>query len=335
MGKNKAPQEMAIKVVYTVDVRMEMLDPFMEMMNEIVTETRKETLNLKYELIENPTSITAWKVEGCWTNRAGLKQHKKTRHFAQWTQFMVSNGFAEYDVDETEFDYKGAGPATAPVVETREEVYERGTNQFGGINESVIIQSEVDTTVDDVIPAELENALYSPEEKAWNKRVMRWVQANRSVYLKIKTVQFSLSLLLLGISIILFFKWRHTKPDFLDFTINNMIIMLLSFDCAVYLTDYVMVIKRWRFFITLRHILSCISLAIATMIFMDFAEEEWKSDGVVAFDFHNAMEAWILGIILYMLQSYLVFCVLNMVISFQIKEMEKQDARVRKVRLSN
>ena len=122
----------------------------------------------------------------------------------------------------------------------------------------------------DAINAETDNLLNNPESKLWYKRVMRWTNENRRAYLMIKTLQTLVSVVLLTITALCYKSWKETKPDHETMHIIRVVMLLHSFDLLTYMADFLMVIKRFKFFISLRFILCCVSFTLGIMIQYSF-----------------------------------------------------------------
>ena len=86
----------------------------------------------------------------------------------------------------------------------------------------------------------------------------------------IKTIQLFLCILLLGITVYLFNKWKKEDQSVELMRIVKLLISMHFFDLATFLIDMVMVLKRWRFMIAMRFILSSISFAIGIVIQVAF-----------------------------------------------------------------
>mmetsp|Transcript_13193 Transcript_13193/g.22371 ORF Transcript_13193/g.22371 Transcript_13193/m.22371 type:complete len:106 (+) Transcript_13193:232-549(+) len=99
---------------------------------------------------------------------------------------------------------------------------------------------------------------------------MKWTQQNRKAYLVIKLIQLTLSLLLFGTTFLLYRSWKHKVPDNELMLSIKFIICMLSADIATFLIDMVMVLKRWRLFITLRFIGCALSFTLGVMVQVDF-----------------------------------------------------------------
>lgn len=115
------------------------------------------------------------------------------------------------------------------------------------------------------------------EEKQWYKRVMRWTNNNKRGYLALKSIQMGISLLLFGLSCLFYFNYWKTndREDVMLVTIR-LIIALLAFDIGTFLCDYIMVIRRWAFIISLRYIICSISITLAAMVFMNIIGEKYS-----------------------------------------------------------
>jgi hypothetical protein len=96
---------------------------------------------------------------------------------------------------------------------------------------------------------------------------MKWTDQNRSAYLRVKSLQTCVSLLLLGVTYILYhFRWMRHSPD--DPLVNciRLLMMLLIGDLTTFLCDFIMVLRRNKFFISLRHIACCVSFTLGVMV---------------------------------------------------------------------
>ena len=137
------------------------------------------------------------------------------------------------------------------------------------------------------------------KEKQWYKRVMKWTSKNMRGYLTLKSIQMCVSMFLFGVSLVLFFKyWRTDDPDSHLVVTMRLILGMLAVDIATFLCDFIMVLKRWAFFISLRFIICSVSVTLSTIIMIHFFSEKFQ-DGTVQLDFKSGMELWICFIMLY------------------------------------
>ena len=102
--------------------------------------------------------------------------------------------------------------------------------------------------------------------------------------------------------------------------------VLLLCDLLTFLCDFIMVLKRNWFFISLRYITSSVSFTLGVMIQIDFALTTYNG-GDVSLDFKSSIQAWIFGIMVYIYQCYIVWGVINILMYNQIVE---EDARRKK-----
>ena len=173
-------------------------------------------------------------------------------------------------------------------------------------------------------PTEIESDLMG-DEKMWYKRVMKWTKQNRRGYLTIKSIQTGISLLLFGICLILYFNyWKKSFPDDPLMVTMRLIIAMLAVDIATFLCDFIMILKRWAFFISLRFIFCSASVTLSAIVLVHFFSEEYKNNEIEV-KFSRKVELWISFIILYIFQSYIVWGILNVFMYFQILEMEKHE----------
>ena len=95
---------------------------------------------------------------------------------------------------------------------------------------------------------------------------MKWTVENRRSYGLLKSLQICISLLLIGITLILYLmKWKKTIPDDHHMVTARFAMGILGCDILVYLCDFFMIIKRWKFFIGLRYIVGTASFSLALM----------------------------------------------------------------------
>lgn len=130
-------------------------------------------------------------------------------------------------------------------------------------------ESEADN--EDIIDEEMDKQLMDPESRKWYKRVMRWTKQNRRAYCIVKLFQILVCLSMLGITVAYFVYWKQHKNDINDLMI--IIKLLLSmhvFDLLVFLTDLIMVCKRWRTMIALRFILSSVAFSLGVVVQVHF-----------------------------------------------------------------
>jgi len=119
---------------------------------------------------------------------------------------------------------------------------------------------------DELMSSELESQLMDKESKEWYKRVMRWTTDNKRAYLWVKVIQTLFSLLMLAVTGYFYTRWQKTRPDDPIMPAARLMLIMHTFDLVIYLCDFIMVLKRWRFFITLRFILACIAFTLGLMI---------------------------------------------------------------------
>ena len=140
-------------------------------------------------------------------------------------------------------------------------------------------------------------------------------------------MQTCISLLFLGITLILYhFRWMKSSPDDALISCIRLIMVLLLCDLLTFLCDFIMVLKRNWFFISLRYITSSVSFTLGLMIQIDFALTTYNG-GDVSLDFKSSIQAWIFGIMVYIYQCYIVWGVINILMYNQIVE---EDARRKK-----
>jgi len=113
---------------------------------------------------------------------------------------------------------------------------------------------------------EVSDEIMDKETVKWYKKVMKWTQQNRNAYLLIKGIQLMTSWILIATTFMLYKDWQGKVPDHEMMAGMKLIFAMLVFDILTFLVDFVMVIKRWRFFINMRHILCCIAFTLGIMI---------------------------------------------------------------------
>ena len=146
---------------------------------------------------------------------------------------------------------------------------------------------------------------------------MRWTSNNKKAYLWIKSVQTVLSLIFLAVTIYLLTKWQGTKPNHgMMFAVRGCLV-IHTFDLMTYFCDYVMIIKRWKFFIAARHILCCISVTMGIIVQIWYVEHVMiaSTDALLVQLEDNVMKL-LTGTILYIYQTYVIWAILNLIIYF-------------------
>ena len=140
-------------------------------------------------------------------------------------------------------------------------------------------------------------------------------------------MQTCISLLFLGITFILYhYRWMKSSPDDTLISCVRLIMGLLLCDLLTFLCDFIMVLKRNWFFISLRYITSSVSFTLGVMIQIDFGLTTYNG-GDVSLNFKSSIQAWIFGIMVYIYQCYIVWGVINILMYNQIVE---EDARRKK-----
>jgi len=111
---------------------------------------------------------------------------------------------------------------------------------------------------------------------------------------------------------------KSSPDDALIYCIRLIMVLLLC-DLLTFLCDFIMVLKRNWFFISLRYITSSVSFTLAVMIQIDFSLTTYNG-GDVSLDFKSSIQAWIFGIMVYIFQCYIVWGVINILMYNQIVE---------------
>ena len=94
---------------------------------------------------------------------------------------------------------------------------------------------------------------------------MKWTQQNRSAYLSIKLIQSIISLGLLGLCIMSYNHFNQIEPDHHLIIALRFTIGMICADLATFGMDFLMVIKRIKFFITVRYIFCVIAFTLGVM----------------------------------------------------------------------
>ena len=110
-----------------------------------------------------------------------------------------------------------------------------------------------------------------------------------------------------------------TKPDnSMMFTVRLMIIMH-SFDLVTYTFDYLMVIKRWKFFISTRFITCTVSFVVGIIIQVSFYRFTMSTSGDnvdFVMNFQDNIYKLLILTVVYIYQSYLVWAIMNTIMYF-------------------
>jgi hypothetical protein len=139
------------------------------------------------------------------------------------------------------------------------------------------------------LSADVTDLMGDEEQLEWYKKVMKWTQENKSAYLRVKSVQTCISLLFLGTTFILYhYRWMKSSPDDPLISCIRLIMVLLLCDLATFLCDFVMVLKRNWFFISLRYITSSVSVTIGVMVQIDFGLTSYNG-GEVRLDLKSSL----------------------------------------------
>ena len=109
----------------------------------------------------------------------------------------------------------------------------------------------------------------------------------------------------------------------------RLILALLMSDVITYLCDFIMILKRMKFFISIRYIACTISFTVGVIVQIDYFLQSYNS-GDVRLEMKNSLHAWILFVIVYIYQCYIVWGVINLMMYFQIIETEKREKEAEK-----
>jgi hypothetical protein len=84
------------------------------------------------------------------------------------------------------------------------------------------------------------------------------------------TIQITVSMLLLGLTVIFQMKWYQQNPQHELMTLILLVIGLLASDILTYLIDFVLVIKRWKAMLFFRNIACTLSIVLGVILQADF-----------------------------------------------------------------
>jgi hypothetical protein len=197
------------------------------------------------------------------------------------------------------------------------DAYEHGQNEMDIQPPSSALSADMN--------ADMNELMGDKAQLEWYQRVMKWTHQNRSAYLRLKTLQTSVALLLLGVTFILYhFRWMKTRPDEKMIYCIRLLMAMMIGDVFTFLCDFIMILKRMKFFISLRYIACAISFTIGVIVQTDFFLESYNS-GDVKLDFRNSIHAWIFFMIVYVYQGYIIWGVINLMMYCQIVEQEKRE----------
>ena len=150
---------------------------------------------------------------------------------------------------------------------------------------------------------------------------MKWIIQNKPAYLMIKAIQICIAMTILTATIILRNGWVKSDPDNHLHIVVRLSIMMLIFDVAVYLCDLSVALAVKRFILHFRFIICSLSFCTGLIIQVTTFDNIYNSNKV-EIDFRDNMEKFSLFIIFYTYQCYLVWAVINLLMYFQIKQME-------------
>jgi len=163
---------------------------------------------------------------------------------------------------------------------------------------------------------------------------MKWTQQNKQAYLMIKFIQVLISGGFLAFSFHTWQRLNETQPDHpLMFALKFSMGMMAA-DIFTFFLDFVMVIRRLKVLISLRFIVCVLAFTLGVMVQVDFVEYIRRNDAM-SLDLSDTFVKYNIGVITYIYEYYLVWVVLNTIMYFQIKNMEKQEAKQKKDLLKN
>ena len=90
---------------------------------------------------------------------------------------------------------------------------------------------------------------------------------------------------------------------------------LLGADILTYLIDFVLVIKRWKTMLFFRNIACTLSIVQAVIVQVSFYKYT-SVDKRMEVDFGSSRQRWIMLMIIYMYETYIVWAVLNTLMYF-------------------
>ena len=190
--------------------------------------------------------------------------------------------------------------------------------QFQSLNEDIEqedpIESE-DVSNGDILDTNMQNVLMDKETLRWNQRVQIWIKDNKKAYMYFSSIQIFISMLLLGLTLIFFLKWNKQNPEH-ELQIPIKLVMgLLGADILTYLIDFVLVIKRWKTMLFFRNIACTLSIVQAVIVQVSFYKYT-SVDKRMEVDFGSSRQRWIMLMIIYMYETYIVWAVLNTLMYF-------------------
>ena len=124
------------------------------------------------------------------------------------------------------------------------------------------------------------------------------------------SIQIFVSMLLLGLTIVFQLKWRKQNPDHQLGTLIVLAIGVLGADILTYLIDFVLVLKRWKTMLFFRNIACTLSIVCSVILQVDFYKYT-SNEKRLQVDFNSSRQRWIMLIIIYMYETYIVWAVLN------------------------
>ena len=172
-------------------------------------------------------------------------------------------------------------------------------------------------------------------QKKWYKRVMKWTQNNRQAYITIKVIQTIFTTAVLEWTIVKFKAWNADRPNDPYMPAVKVALSMLCFDLLCYILDFVMVIKRWKFCTQFRYIVCCISFSLAIAIQTILYIDQSKSDKsfIEQFGTGGGPFRLLLLIVFYIYETYVIWMTINILMYFQILNMENQDIKAKAKRL--
>ena len=155
---------------------------------------------------------------------------------------------------------------------------------------------------------------------------MNWTSYNKKAYISLKLIQTFLSISLLTITILFFRRWSNTMPNHLLYSAVKLIIAIHAIDLLTYLFDFIMVYRRQKLLVSLRFITNSVSFSLG-IVLMTMLYDSTSNAGVLSLNLDQNIYRLVAGTVFYIWQMYVVWCVINTFMYFQIKQMETNELR--------